>query len=166
MKLDKQKILSEAPEGATHYDKASELYYQENLSDDFIDLEELLAMPDRLFKAATRFDTYRDYFDSFIDHEMHRYQEWQWNTARRTLKLDIVKPEPKRSKYHREIKPGVWVDVYDVIVAWSVTNPALQHLIKKALQPGQRGHKDLLTDMQDIIDSAVKAKQIEVERVR
>ena len=23
-----------------------------------------------------------------------------------------------RSKYHREIKPGVWVDVYDVLNAW------------------------------------------------
>jgi len=41
-----------------------------------------------------------------------------------------------RSKYHREIKPGVWVDVYDVLNAWVVQNPALQHLVKKALQPG------------------------------
>lgn len=38
------------------------------------------------------------------------------------------------NKYLREIKPGVWVDVYDVLSAWGVTNPALQHLIKKALQ--------------------------------
>ncbi len=41
------------------------------------------------------------------------------------------------SKYHREIKPGVFVDVYDVLHAWGVINPALQHLIKKALQPGE-----------------------------
>lgn len=33
------------------------------------------------------------------------------------------------------------VDVYDVLEAWKTTNPALQHLIKKALQPGERGHK-------------------------
>lgn len=72
----------------------------------------------------------------------------------------------KRSKYHREIKPGVWVDVYDVIVAWAVSNPALQHLLKKALQPGERGHKTIEKDMQDIIDSAVRAQQIEVERVK
>jgi hypothetical protein len=36
------------------------------------------------------------------------------------------------SKYTREIKPSVYIDVYDVLKAWNVTNPALQHLIKKA----------------------------------
>lgn len=66
-----------------------------------------------------------------------------------------------RSKYHREIKPGVWVDVYDVLQAWAVSNPALQHLIKKALAPGERGHKDLATDLNDIVASAKRAKQLE-----
>lgn len=70
----------------------------------------------------------------------------------------------RRSKYHREIKPGVWVDVYDVLVAWSVTNPALQHLIKKALQPGERGHKDVEQDLQDILHSAKRA--IELNEVK
>lgn len=70
----------------------------------------------------------------------------------------------EKSKYHREIKPGVFVDVYDVLAAWNVTNPALQHLIKKALQPGARGHKTTEQDMQDIIDSAIRAKQLEVDK--
>ena len=65
------------------------------------------------------------------------------------------------NKYLREIKPGVWVDVYDVLSAWSVTNPALQHLIKKALQTGERGHKTREQDLQDIIDSAIRAKELE-----
>ncbi|RUR49012.1 hypothetical protein ELY37_02920 [Vreelandella populi] len=59
------------------------------------------------------------------------------------------------------MKPGVFVDVYDVLQAWAVTNPALQHLIKKALAPGQRGHKDLETDMNDIVASAQRAKELE-----
>ena len=67
----------------------------------------------------------------------------------------------KRNKYHREIKPGIWVDVYDVLQAWAVGNPALQHLIKKALQPGQRGHKDKSQDMDDIVASALRAKELE-----
>lgn len=66
----------------------------------------------------------------------------------------------RRSKYHREIKPGVFVDIYDVLAAWKVTNPALSHLIKKALQPGDRGHKTLAQDMQDIVDSAVRAREL------
>lgn len=64
------------------------------------------------------------------------------------------------NKYLREIKKGVFVDVYDVLQAWAVTNPALQHLIKKALACGQRGHKDELEDYQDIIDSSIRAKQL------
>lgn len=65
-----------------------------------------------------------------------------------------------RSKYHREIKPGVWVDVYDVLNAWGVTNAALQHLIKKALQPGERGHKSREQDLEDIVASAKRAKEL------
>lgn len=71
------------------------------------------------------------------------------------------KSEPARSKYHREIKPGVWVDVYDVLRAFQVINPALQHLVKKALAAGQRGHKDRATDMAEIVQSAIRAQELE-----
>ena len=64
------------------------------------------------------------------------------------------------NKYQREIKPSVFIDVYDVLKAWNVTNPALQHLIKKALQPGERGHKTLEQDIDDIIASARRAKEL------
>ena len=64
------------------------------------------------------------------------------------------------SKYTKAIH-GVSVDVYDVLQAWGVSNPALQHLIKKALQCGQRGHKDNAQDLQDIIESAIRAKELE-----
>lgn len=65
------------------------------------------------------------------------------------------------NKYQREIKPGVFVDVYDVLQAFNVTNPALQHLVKKALAVGQRGHKDVAEDLQDIVDSAIRAQELE-----
>ncbi len=65
-----------------------------------------------------------------------------------------------RNKYQREIKPGVWVDVYDVLAAWKVENPALQHLVKKALQPGARGHKTREQDLADIVVSAERAKEL------
>lgn len=68
-------------------------------------------------------------------------------------------PSITPSKYTKTIH-GVSVDVYDVLQAWGVSNPALQHLIKKALQCGQRGHKDNAQDLQDIIDSAIRAKEL------
>lgn len=102
------------------------------------------------------------------------YTKSEWLQARQELGLDNTEtPEEKEewdriearqvakhSKYHREIKPGVWVDVYDVLHAWCVTNPALQHLIKKALQPGERGHKTREQDMKDIVASALRAGEL------
>jgi hypothetical protein len=103
------------------------------------------------------------------------YVKAQWLQARQLLGLEspeVTEAEDEaweameekqagnRSKYHREIKPGVWVDVYDVLHAWRVQNPALQHLIKKALQPGERGHKTREQDMKDIIASALRAGEL------
>jgi len=63
------------------------------------------------------------------------------------------------SKYTRTLK-GQQVDVYDVLKAFNVTDPALQHLIKKALCCGLRGHKDQAQDLQDIVDSSLRAQQL------
>ncbi len=91
-------------------------------------------------------------------------EEW---LQRMEVEMAAGKPErkpvavpPKASKHHREIKPGVMVDVYDVLAAWRVDNPALQHLIKKALQAGQRGHKSREEDLQDIVASAIRAMEL------
>lgn len=66
------------------------------------------------------------------------------------------------NKYLRKIR-SEYVDVYDILKAWNVTNPALQHLLKKALQAGDRGHKTLLEDLDDIIISANRAKELAEE---
>lgn len=76
---------------------------------------------------------------------------------------DCIGAPEADNKYLHEIKPGIFIDVYDVLMAWNVTNPALQHLIKKALQAGDRGHKSREQDLQDIIDSAIRAKELETK---
>lgn len=93
------------------------------------------------------------------------YPSWSFKLANDEQDINkcIGAPEAD-NKYLHEIKPGVFVDVYDVLMAWSVTNPALQHLIKKALQAGERGHKSREQDLQDIIDSAIRAKELESKR--
>jgi hypothetical protein len=50
------------------------------------------------------------------------------------------------------------VDVYRVLEAFDVIHPQLQHLAKKALDCGNRGHKDFETDVNDIIASAQNLK--------
>lgn len=75
--------------------------------------------------------------------------------------ISLITPynQVKENKYLRECK-GVKIDVYDVIKAFNVTCPALQHLIKKALCTGLRGHKTREQDLKDILDSAKRAVEL------
>ena len=73
----------------------------------------------------------------------------------------VAMSDKKVSKYDKLIKSKfdasyVTADVYEVLKAWNVTNPALQHLIKKALQAGDRGHKSITEDMNDIVADVVR----------
>lgn len=68
----------------------------------------------------------------------------------------------ERNKYEREIigikGERAIVDVYRTLSAFNVTDPACQHAIKKLLCIGLRGHKDVITDLDDAIDSLNKMK--------
>jgi hypothetical protein len=80
--------------------------------------------------------------------------------------LELVLP----NKYQRTIceagtTNSLTVDVYDVLEAFKVTCPALQHLAKKALCVGIRGHKDTEQDLKDIIASAQRALQLHYNRM-
>ena len=75
----------------------------------------------------------------------------------------IKNPEPEvdiGTKYHKQV-PGVVIDVYDVLIAFDVTNPAIQHAVKKLLMPGLRGSKDKLKDLREAENSVKRAIAIE-----
>lgn len=61
--------------------------------------------------------------------------------------------ERKHSHYFRPF-PYDNIDIYRFLEVFDVTCPVAQHIIKKAVASGQRGHKDLQRDWQDIVDSA------------
>ncbi len=72
-----------------------------------------------------------------------------------------MKPQ---GKYEREIKPNVWVDVYDVLAAFTGrvsdrVKPAVDHAIKKLLAPGLRGAKEERQDLVEARDSINRAIQ-------
>ena len=72
------------------------------------------------------------------------------------------------NKYNREVigfdGTKTTIDVYRVLDAFNVADPALQHLIKKALCVGIRGHKDSITDYTDILKSAEKALELHKQK--
>jgi len=64
----------------------------------------------------------------------------------------------KHSKYSKEFRNGMRYDVYDVLHAFNVTNPAIQHALKKMLCAGTRGYKDFQQDLEEAIEALEKAK--------
>ncbi len=73
--------------------------------------------------------------------------------------------EPTHNKYAREIRPKVWVDVYDTLAAFtgdvsSRIKPAVDHALKKLLAPGKRGVKDERQDLVEARESLDRAIQL------
>jgi len=66
----------------------------------------------------------------------------------------------KTDKYNRNLK-GVTVDVYDVLKAFNVTCPAMQHALKKMLCSGLRGHKDTKQDKLEAIQSIERSIELD-----
>lgn len=67
------------------------------------------------------------------------------------------------SKYNRTMTnthgSTMTVDVYDVLRAFDIRDPALQHALKKLLCMGLRGHKDIGTDLNEAIESLEKLRE-------
>mgnify|MGYP000694617326 CR=1 FL=1 len=70
--------------------------------------------------------------------------------------------QPDRGeKYRKPFPGGGRHDVYDVLVAFGVTCPAVAHAVKKLLCAGQRGHKDRLTDLREAMTALARAAELE-----
>lgn len=77
-------------------------------------------------------------------------------------------PTAPANKYHRTITQTIGndagleitVDVYDVLLAFDVVNPAIQHAIKKLLCPGLRGSKSAVQDLREAVVSIERAIQL------
>ena len=55
------------------------------------------------------------------------------------------------------------LDVYRVINIFGVTDPCIQHALKKLLCSGVRGYKDQSKDIQDVIDTLERWKEMRYE---
>jgi len=73
--------------------------------------------------------------------------------------LPFIDDEP-HGHYKKDASHLKIIDVYDILKLFNVTDPCLQHLIKKALCAGERGHKDRAEDLQDILDTAQRAVEL------
>ena len=55
--------------------------------------------------------------------------------------------------YHKDVSKLETIDVYRVLTLFKVTEPCIQHAIKKLLCAGQRGDKNIIKDITEARDT-------------
>jgi hypothetical protein len=69
----------------------------------------------------------------------------------------------KHSHYFKNVRHLDGIDVYRVLELFNVTNPCLQHAVKKLLCAGGRGAKDMEQDVQEAMDTLERWQDMQVE---
>lgn len=101
------------------------------------------------------------WYDSAFQSELDDgYLPVLWQRPQQPEELPFIDDEPKHNHYFKDVSDLDVVDVYQVLKLFNVTDPCLQHIVKKALCAGERGHKDFSRDLQDIFDTAKRALEI------
>ena len=65
--------------------------------------------------------------------------------------------------YFKDVSNLKHIDIYRVLLLFAVTDPCLQHAVKKLLCAGNRGVKDELKDVQEAISSLTRYLEIKTE---
>lgn len=65
--------------------------------------------------------------------------------------------------YFKDVRHIDGIDVYRVLELFNVTDPCLQHAIKKLLCAGKRGAKDEEQDVQEAMDTLERYQDMKVE---
>jgi hypothetical protein len=68
--------------------------------------------------------------------------------------------QPLYPHYFREVTNVTHVDVYWLLRAWDVSDPCVQHAVKKLIAAGRRGAKDKVKDLKEAKDSIVRALEL------
>ena len=71
--------------------------------------------------------------------------------------------EQKHNHYFKDVSNLKFIDVYRVLDLFGVSNPCLQHAIKKLLCAGARGVKDERKDIEEAVSSLVRYLEMQTE---
>lgn len=73
----------------------------------------------------------------------------------------------KHSHYYKDVRTLEFIDVYRVLALFNVTDPCIQHAVKKLLVAGGRGAgKDITRDVQEAIDTMARWQEMNTEGMR
>lgn len=69
----------------------------------------------------------------------------------------------KHSHYHKDVSKLDTIDVYRVLALFNVTDPCIQHAVKKLLVAGGRGAKDVSRDIREACDTLQRWQEMRAE---
>lgn len=140
----------------TKWVASDDTYY--NVGDDDFEIlatHKSVTMPDWV-PDKKGFSVTIDPIDIMDDKPVHKSEHVDTIEPSEKLKAAFDKPANK----YKVLCKGVEIDVYDVLLAYGVTNPADQHAIKKMLMPGKRGVKGANQDRKEAIQSLERAIEL------
>jgi hypothetical protein len=74
----------------------------------------------------------------------------------------IPSNQPLFPHYYKDVpRNATHVDIYWVLKAWEVTDPCIQHAVKKLMAAGRRGAKNTEKDLKEARDSITRALELE-----
>ena len=71
----------------------------------------------------------------------------------------------KHPHYHKDVRHLETIDVYRVLALFNVTDPCIQHAVKKLLVAGGRGAKDVARDIQEACDTLQRWQEMRQEEI-
>lgn len=100
--------------------------------------------------------------DHYLDRRIGTERELTVPDVNTTTGIE-VKPK-KHSHYFKDVEHLKLIDVYRVLELFNVTDPCIQHAVKKLLVAGGRGAgKDINKDLQEAIDTLVRHQEMQAE---
>lgn len=82
------------------------------------------------------------------------------------IKIVETLEERQYPHYFKDVSNYNVIDIYRVLALWGVTDPCIQHAIKKLLCAGQRGGKDVSEDIREAIASCNRWLEMRDEDVK
>ena len=95
--------------------------------------------------------------------ELAQINAWRAEDGMGPVQRVIDEPEQRKHSHYFKPSPFSHVDVYRVLKMFGVTDPCLQHAVKKLLVAGGRGAKPIDKDIQEAIDTLQRWQQMRAE---
>lgn len=77
--------------------------------------------------------------------------------------MTLLSSEKNHSHYFKDVSNLLEIDVYRVLKLFDVTDPCIQHAVKKLLCAGGRGVKNVDKDVHEAIDSLLRYEEMRKE---